>query len=63
MLMRSRLFVPGFSSATPSEEADPKVMEFLRILEEYRAKCETEGNYLEAGRASEQLDTLRKQVR
>ncbi len=38
-------------------------MEFLRILEEYRAKCEAEGNYLEAGRAAEQLETLRKQVR
>ena len=37
-------------------------MEFLRILEEYRQKCEAEGNYLEAGRAAEQLETLRKQV-
>ena len=36
-------------------------MEFLRILEEYRIKCEEEGDYLEAGRAYEQLDTLRKQ--
>lgn len=50
-------------AGTPSEEADPKVTEFLRILEEYRIKCESEGNYLEAGRASEQLGTLRKQVR
>ena len=38
------------------------MLEFLRILEEYRVKCESEGNYLEAGRAAEQLDTLRKQV-
>lgn len=45
----------------PAESADPKVLEFLRILEEYRVKCEAEGNYLEAGRASEQLETLRKQ--
>mmetsp|Transcript_32359 Transcript_32359/g.85026 ORF Transcript_32359/g.85026 Transcript_32359/m.85026 type:complete len:248 (+) Transcript_32359:168-911(+) len=45
----------------PGEAPDPKVMEFLRILEEYRIKCEEEGNYLEAGRAHEQLDTLRKQ--
>ena len=36
-------------------------MEFLRILEEYRRKCEAEGNYLEAGRAHQQLETLRKQ--
>jgi len=36
-------------------------MEFLRILEEFRCKCEEEGNYLEAGRAHQQLETLRKQ--
>lgn len=40
---------------------DPKVMEFLRILEEYRCKCEMEGNYKEAGRAHRQLEVLRKQ--
>jgi len=47
--------------APPGEAADPKVLEFLRILDEYRLKCEAEGNYLEAGRAASQLDTLRKQ--
>ncbi len=45
----------------PFEGADPKVLEFLRILEEYRVKCEEEGNYLEAGRAHKQLSVLRKQ--
>mmetsp|Transcript_29107 Transcript_29107/g.65143 ORF Transcript_29107/g.65143 Transcript_29107/m.65143 type:complete len:340 (-) Transcript_29107:97-1116(-) len=45
----------------PGEGPDPKVTEFLRILEEYRLKCEEEGDYLEAGRAHEQLETLRKQ--
>jgi len=45
----------------PGEGPDPKVMEFLRILEEYRLKCEDEGDYLEAGRAQEQLETLRRQ--
>eukprot|EP00606_Chrysophyceae_sp_TOSAG23-5_P000024 GSChrysophyteH2.ASY1.ANO1.448.1 assembled CDS len=39
----------------PFEGPDPKVLEFLRILEEYRVKCEEEGNYLEAGRAHKQL--------
>jgi hypothetical protein len=39
----------------PFEGPDPKVVEFLRILEEYRVKCEEEGNYLEAGRAHKQL--------
>jgi len=41
--------------------ADPKVLEFLNILDEYRLKCEEEGNYLEAGRAYGQLETLRRQ--
>jgi hypothetical protein len=40
----------------PFEGPDPKVIEFLRILEEYRVKCEEEGNYLEAGRAHKQAD-------
>lgn len=40
---------------------DPKVLEFLQILEEYRLKCEDDGNYLEAGRAFDQYETLRKQ--
>jgi hypothetical protein len=43
------------------EGPDPKVLEFLRILEEYRLKCEEEGNYMEAARAEKQLQTLRKQ--
>lgn len=45
----------------PFEGPDPKVIEFLRILEEYRVKCEDEGNYLEAARALKQLGVLRKQ--
>jgi hypothetical protein len=47
--------------ALPSELTDPKVMDFLRILDEYRLKCEDENNYEEAERASKQLDNLRKQ--
>jgi hypothetical protein len=45
----------------PFEGSDPKVLEFLTILEEYRVKCEEEGNYLEAARAYRQLGVLRKQ--
>lgn len=45
----------------PGEQPDPKVMEFLRILDQYRAKCEAEGNYLEADRAHQQLEMLRQQ--
>lgn len=44
-----------------SEGPDGKVVEFMRILEEYRVKCEDEGNYLEAGRAHKQLQILRIQ--
>nr|CCA21095.1 transmembrane protein putative [Albugo laibachii Nc14] len=40
---------------------NPKVGEFISILEEYRHKCEQEGNYLEAQRADNQLQVLRKQ--
>lgn len=43
------------------EGPDPKVLQFLMILEEYRVKCEEEGNYLEASRAFKQLGILRKQ--
>lgn len=49
------------NTGPPMEGADPKVIEFLRILEEYRVKCEDEGNYLEAGRAHKQLQVLKKQ--
>ncbi|CAM9340994.1 unnamed protein product, partial [Phaeothamnion confervicola] len=38
-----------------------QVIEFLRILGEYRVKCEEEGDYLEAGRAHRQLEILRRQ--
>ena len=40
---------------------DPKTMKFLRILDEYRLKCEKEYNYKEAERANRQLENLRKQ--
>lgn len=54
------MFLTLASEAT-GEEPDPKVIEFLKILDEYRLRCETEGNYIEAGRAAQQLETLRKQ--
>ena len=43
------------------ESPEQKVLEFLRILDEYRKKCESEGNYKEAERAHKQLTVLRKQ--
>lgn len=47
--------------AASAEDADPKVLKFLQILEQFRVQCEAEGNYLEAGRAADQLKVLRKQ--
>jgi hypothetical protein len=54
------LLVSAQGAAGP-DGPDEKVLEFLRILEEYRVKCENEGAYLEAERATTQLATLRKQ--
>jgi hypothetical protein len=55
------LLVSSRGAAPGSDGPDAKVLEFLRILEEYRKKCEGEGSYLEAERATKQLSTLRKQ--
>eukprot|EP00941_MAST-03F_sp_MAST-3F-sp1_P001232 g1232.t1 len=57
------LLTKGQSEAQKGDgiQPDQKVLEFLRILDEYRIKCEKEGNYMEAERATKQLETLRKQ--
>ena len=39
---------------------DSKVLDFLRLLEEYRRKCEEEGNYSEAKKARSKFDELLK---
>eukprot|EP00938_MAST-03A_sp_MAST-3A-sp1_P003034 g3034.t1 len=52
---------PATSENADGLRADSKVIEFLKILNEYRVKCEKEGNYMEAERATKQLETLRKQ--
>ena len=38
--------------------ADNKVLDFLRLLEEYRKKCEIEGNYQEAKKARGKFEEL-----
>ena len=38
--------------------ADSKVIDFLRLLEEYRKKCEIEQNYQEAKKARGKFDEL-----
>lgn len=42
------------------EGPDPKVEEFLRVLGDYRVKCEKDGNYAEAERAAAQFESVRK---
>ena len=39
---------------------DSKVLDFLRLLEEYRRKCEDEGNYAEARKAASKFEELLK---
>lgn len=39
---------------------DSKVLDFLRLLEEYRRKCEEEGNYAEARKSKSKFDELLK---
>ncbi len=39
-------------------QADTKVLDFLRLLEEYRRKCEEQGNYSEARKARAKFEEL-----
>lgn len=39
-------------------QTDPKVVDFLRLLEEYRIKCENEGSYEEARKTAMKYDEL-----
>jgi len=41
-------------------EPDNKVIDFLKLLEEYRKKCESEGDYAEAKKARAKFDELKK---
>lgn len=51
----------GNSGATEQEiKADSKIIDFLRLLEEYRRKCEKEGNYAEARKAESKYGELMK---
>mmetsp|Transcript_9482 Transcript_9482/g.10416 ORF Transcript_9482/g.10416 Transcript_9482/m.10416 type:complete len:313 (+) Transcript_9482:113-1051(+) len=40
--------------------SDTKILDFLRLLEEYRQKCEDEGNYKEAKKAAIKYEELRR---
>lgn len=39
-------------------QADSKVLDFLRLLEEYRRKCEEQGNYAEARKSRSKFEEL-----
>ena len=41
-----------------SVQADTKVLDFLRLLEEYRRKCEEQGNYAEAKKSRAKFEEL-----
>ncbi len=52
---------PAAPEAAPLDEtADPRVLTFIATLEEYRIKCEGEGNFEEAARCLDELAKLRK---
>lgn len=40
--------------------ADDKVLDFLKLLEEYRRKCEEQGNYGEARKSRQKFEELLK---
>lgn len=44
--------------AATNIQADSKVLDFLRLLEEYRRKCEEQGNYAEARKAAAKYEEL-----
>ncbi len=57
---RNQLQSAGTQKGVISISPDSKVLDFLRLLEEYRRKCEEEGNYAEARKASSKFDELLK---
>lgn len=52
--------LPPTAQGIISVAADSKVLDFLRLLEEYRRKCEDEGNYAEAKKAKQKFEELLK---
>jgi hypothetical protein len=46
------------SEAITNIKADTKVLDFLRLLEEYRRKCEEQGNYSEAKKSRSKFEEL-----
>ena len=57
---RNLLQSAGQQKGVISIAPDSKVLDFLRLLEEYRRKCEEEGNYAEARKAASKFEELLK---
>jgi len=57
-LNRQAYFQNSSNAGIINISADSKVLDFLRLLEEYRKKCEIEGNYQEAKKARGKFDEL-----
>lgn len=58
--MQEQLNHEGSSRGMINVTADSKVLDFLRLLEEYRRKCEEQGNYAEARKSRSKFDELLK---
>ena len=50
----------GGEETSEAVQAENKVLDFLQLLEEYRLKCQAEGNYPEAKKAQLKYDELKK---
>lgn len=59
-MMQEQLQREGSSRGMINVTADSKVLDFLRLLEEYRRKCEEQGNYAEARKSRSKFDELLK---
>jgi len=55
-----RVHSAGGAKGVISIAPDSKVLDFLRLLEEYRRKCEDEGNYAEARKSASKFEELLK---
>lgn len=60
MVNRQNFLLQSSQNGVINISADNKVLDFLRLLEEYRKKCEIEGNYQEAKKARGKFDELLK---
>ena len=58
--LEKELEEPIAEASQEAIQAENKVLDFLQLLEEYRLKCESEGNYTEAKKAQLKYEELKK---